>query len=137
MNFMGNNYGSCGCGSKITQPTYEQCKQVVQTCNVEEVPHYINYHTHVVNNHVKKHINIPTYSMSEENIMIEYPPAQAMPLAYMPYQAMSGCQGQTYQQQTYPGQMMGTGQYQGNVGTEPMIGYGMPQYPTMNPPFGY
>ena len=139
MNFMGKNYGSCGCPT--AQPTFEQCKQVVQTCNVEEVPHYINYHTHVVNNIVKKHVNIPTYSVSEENILIEYPPAQAMP-----YQAIGGC-GATYQQPMYATQMMGMGptsQYQGNVGTEPIMQqpmqtpmYGMPGYPGMTMPFGY
>ena len=131
MNFMGQNYGSNGCGCQ-TQPTFEQCKQVVQTCNVEEVPHYINYHTHVVNNIVKKHVNIPTYSMSEENILIEYPPAQAMPMGYMP-QPIQNCQG-TYQQPMYANQMP---QYQGNVGTEPMPGYGMPQGMVKPMPFTY
>ena len=130
MNFMGQNFSSCGCPT--TQPTFEQCKQIVQTCNVEEVPHYINYHTHVVNNLVKKHVNIPTYSVSEENILIEYPPAQAMP--YMPYQAMGGCGGTYQQQPMYANQMP---QYQGNVGTDPMMGYGM-QQPQIKPmPFGY
>ena len=131
MNFMGKNYGSCGCPT--AQPTFEQCKQIIQTCNVEEVPHYINYHTHVVNNMVKKHINIPTYSMSEENILIEYPAAQAIAMPYMPYPAMTGCQN-TYQQPMYGGQMT---QYQGNVGTDPMMGYGMPQGMAKPIPFTY
>ena len=50
MNFLGSNINqNCGCnmGCPNTQPTYQQCNQVVQTCNVEDVPHYINYHTHV------------------------------------------------------------------------------------------
>lgn len=34
-----------GCGA-----TYDNMNQVVQTCNVEDVPHYVNYHTHAVNN---------------------------------------------------------------------------------------
>ena len=144
MNFIGSNTG-CGCKCPTAQPTYEQCKQIVQTCNVEEIPHYINYHTHIVNNHVKKHINVPTYSMSEENIILnEYPIAQVAPIPYMPYQ--TGTCGQTtmpYQQQMVQGQMA---QYQGNVGTEPMpfqtptqapYNYGLPQYPGMNIPFGY
>lgn len=41
--------GGCGCNSGCQQalPTYQQCNQVVQTYNVEDVPHYTNYHTHV------------------------------------------------------------------------------------------
>ncbi|MCM1556732.1 MAG: hypothetical protein NC087_04280 [Anaeroplasma bactoclasticum] len=54
MNFTGTNYNSCGCGCNdgcpTTTPTYQQCNQVVQTCNVEDIPHYTNYHTHVVLN---------------------------------------------------------------------------------------
>ncbi len=50
MNFLGSNLNQncCGCnnGCQNTLPTYQQCNQVVQTCNVEEVPHFINYHTH-------------------------------------------------------------------------------------------
>ena len=136
MNFMGSNYSTYGCQ---TQPTFEQCKQVVQTCNVEEVPHYINYHTHVVNNLVKKHINIPTYSVSEENVLIEYPPAQAIPM-YNP--VMPTCQG-TYQQSMFVGsnmynqQMPNIAQYQGNVGTEPMMGYGMQPGYVKPMPFTY
>lgn len=44
--------GGCGCNSGCQQalPTYQQCNQVVQTYNVEDVPHYTNYHTHAVNN---------------------------------------------------------------------------------------
>ena len=34
-------------GYPVNVPTYQQCNQVVQTCNVQEVPHYTNYHTHV------------------------------------------------------------------------------------------
>ena len=72
----GYNQG-CGCNT----PTYDNCNQVVQTCNVEEVPHYINYHTHVVNNCVKRHVNVPTYSQSFENRIInEYGYAPVMPL---------------------------------------------------------
>lgn len=57
MNFTGSNFNSCGCktndsgcGCPTSVPTYQQCNQVVQTCNVEDVPHYTNYHTHAVNN---------------------------------------------------------------------------------------
>lgn len=144
MNFMGNNSGTCGCKCPTVPPTYQQCYQVVQTCNVEEVPHMINYHTHMVNNCIKKHVNIPTYTVSEESVLFnEYPQAQ-MPIPYMQYQQPGSC-GQTmnpymqYQQPMYAGQMA---QYQGNVGTEPFqqqmpMQYGMPQYPGMNMPFNY
>ncbi len=51
MNFTGSSFGSCGCNDMNTcpkyAPTYQQCNQVVQTCNVEDIPHYMNYHTHV------------------------------------------------------------------------------------------
>ena len=49
MNFSGS---SCGCGTSCptSVPTMQQCNQVVQTYNVEDVPHYVNYHTHAVNN---------------------------------------------------------------------------------------
>lgn len=56
MNFTGSNFNSCGCGAEQgmscpkATPTFQQCNQVVQTCNVEDVPHYTNYHTHVVLN---------------------------------------------------------------------------------------
>ena len=38
----------CGCDNACQQAvtTYQQCNQVVQTCNVQEVPHYTCYHTH-------------------------------------------------------------------------------------------
>ncbi len=131
MNFTGSNFQSCGCGnSEMTSgcgcqksfPTYQQCNQVVQTCNVEDIPHYTNYHTHVVNNCVKRHISIPTYSTSAENVYLdEY--VQGQPMVQP-----------TMMQQPYP-YMMGP-QYQGNVGVEPqgMPMGGMP-YPG-NTPFG-
>ena len=43
MNFTGTNFNSCGCGGNeptgcpTCAPTYQQCNQVVQTCNVEDV----------------------------------------------------------------------------------------------------
>ena len=85
MNYLGSNVNQnpCGCnsGCPTTMPTYQQCNQVVQTCNVEEVPHYINYHTHIVNNCIKRHVNIPTYSTSGENVMInEYVQGMPMPM---------------------------------------------------------
>lgn len=83
MNFQGSNVNpmgncampasgtSCGCGCPTVAPTYQQCNQVVHTCNVQDVPHYTNYNTHIVNNCVKRHVNIPTYSTTSENVMVE------------------------------------------------------------------
>ena len=114
MNFLGSNLNQncCGCnnGCQNTLPTYQQCNQVVQTCNVEEVPHFINYHTHVVNNCIKRHVNVPTYSTSGENVMInEY--VQGTPM----YQQPMMMNNQMMYQQPY---MYPYGQYQGNVGVE-------------------
>lgn len=64
--------------------------------------------THVVNNCVKRHINIPTYSTSAENVMInEYVQGQPM------------VQQQPFFYPQYPQQPLMPGQYQGNVGTDP------------------
>lgn len=133
MNFTGTNFNSCGCGRNdgcpTTTPTYQQCNQVVQTCNVEDVPHYTNYHTHVVNNCVKRHINIPTYSTSAENVMInEY--VQGQPMVQQPF---------FYPQ--YPQQPLMPGQYQGNVGTDPFVQQQTPNVSPQNfqgivPPMG-
>ena len=127
MNFIGSNYGTCGCKCQ-TMPTFQQCNQVVYTCNVEEVPHFIDYHTHIVNNHIAKHVNIPTYSTSEENVLInEYPQAQMMS-PFMAYpQQMCGVQMDSQMEQ-----------YQGNVGINPspiQNPYSVPQYQGMNMPF--
>ncbi len=141
MNFTGSNVNSCGCGRKeigygypTNMPTYQQCNQVVQTCNVEDVPHYTNYHTHVVNNCVKRHINIPTYSTSAENVMInEY--VQGQPMVQQPMMM--------YQQPMMYNQPVPQGQYQGNVGTEG-LSQQMPNFgpqgfvpPMGNVPFGF
>ena len=127
MNFMGSKQESCGCNQYVTPSTYQQYNQVVQTCNVEEIPHVIDYHTHVVNNFIKRHVNIPTYSQSYENVVInEYTPVPTM---------MNQCQ---MEQPYFYGQIP---QYQGNVGTNPYMNqmatpYGMPQNPNINIPNG-
>lgn len=64
-------------------PTYQQCNQVVNKCFVQDVPHYINYHTHVVNNCVRRHMNVPTYSMSES--VQEFDEFNQAPIAGMPF----------------------------------------------------
>ena len=127
MNFSGSNRGTCGCQYPIAMPTYQQYNQVVQTCNVEEIPHYVDYHTHVVNNCLKKHINIPTYSTSYENVWInEYPQASSIGMPFMPY----------LQPNIDPMYNM-KDQYQGNVGTNHFGTYGMPSCQNVNIPFGY
>ena len=112
MYYQGNMINNeCGCnnGCMPAMPTSTCCNQVVQTYNVQEVPHYQGIHTHVVNNCIKKHINIPVYSQSAENVYIdEY--AQGNPI----YQQPVMINNQFNQQQP----MMNPNQYQGNVGTE-------------------
>ena len=114
---MMNNQNGCGCndGCSMSMPTTNQYNQVLQTCNVEEVPHYQGIHTHVINNCIKKHINIPVYSTSSENVVInEF--VQGQPI---------------YQQPMMCNQAYSPNQYQANVGTDmPYQGF-MPNF--MNP----
>lgn len=112
MYYQGNMINNeCGCnnGCMPAMPTSTCCNQVVQTYNVQEVPHYQGIHTHVINNCIKKHINIPVYSQSAENVYIdEY--AQGNPI----YQQPVMINNQFNQQQP----MMNPNQYQGNVGVD-------------------
>ena len=52
-------------------PTYNCCNQVVNKCYVQDIPHYTNYHTTVVNNCVRRHINVPTFTQSEEVVVTD------------------------------------------------------------------
>ena len=127
MNFQGSNLNcnqgvpypmnDCNQGTRPScLPTYQQCNQVVQTCNVQDVPHYVNYHTHVINNCVKRHINIPTYSNSQENVMVnEY--VQGMPLYQQPFFYNQPFQQQMpfYQQPLDQGNFGGMPNYQGTT----------------------
>lgn len=66
-------------------------------------------HPHQVNNCVKRHMNIPVYSTSSENVLInEY--VQGTPVYQQPLM-----NNQMMYQQSY---MYPYGQYQGNVGVE-------------------
>lgn len=58
--YMNNNscYNNCA--------TYDNCNYVNEQCQVVDVPHYVNYHTHNIMNICKKHIMVPTYSESSE-----------------------------------------------------------------------
>lgn len=63
------NYNrSCGCNQPVPEMYYNN---VVKQCFVEEVPHVVNYNTHVVNECVKKHITIPKYTCTEETVCID------------------------------------------------------------------
>ena len=85
-------------------------------------------HPHVVNNCIKKHINIPVYSQSSENVLIdEY--VQGQPIYQQPVMFN---QNMINQQMVYS-----PNQYQGNVANEglqqqmPYQGFTAPNF--MNP----
>lgn len=66
--YMNNDscYNSCA--------TYDNCNYVNQQCQVVDVPHYVNYHTHNIMNICRKHIMVPTYSESSEvRVFDDYP----------------------------------------------------------------
>ena len=167
MFYQGQTNTSCGCnqGCQIADPTYQKCNQVVQTCNVQDVPHYTNYHTHLVNNCIKRHISVPTYSASQETVLqdqyVDGAPMYGYP-AQMPnaglgmYPNMTntnmgcGCgnSGMMYANQQMPsnqnqmmyGNPMGQYspmQYQGNVGTEPAMMQQPMMYQGINMPYNY
>ena len=96
------NNNTCGCSQQI--PAYNQ---VVQTCNVEMIPHYTNYHTTHVNNCIKRHVNIPVFTESFETVVInEY--VEGTPM-YYPY-------GFNYTNQPFNDL---NSNYTGNVSTNP------------------
>ncbi len=54
---------------------YPGFNNVFQTCEYEDIPNYVNYHTHMINNQIKRHVNIPTFSNScETRVFHEYDP---------------------------------------------------------------
>ena len=66
--------GGCGCGGQMpfmggyNQQSFGQVVQ--QTCAVD-MPYYVNYNTHVVNNVVRRHIQIPVYTQTQETVYID------------------------------------------------------------------
>ena len=98
-------------------------------------------HPHLVNNCIKRHINIPTYSASQETVVQEqyvegmpmYNQAPTMGMGMYGQnptstnQGMCGCNQQT----------MNPMQYQGNVGTEPAMMQQPMMYQFMNNPYNY
>ena len=57
--FMGQSLMQQGCG------------QVVQQQCTVDIPYYVNYNTHVVNNVIRRHIQIPVYSQTQETVFID------------------------------------------------------------------
>ena len=65
---MGLGYGMGPMNPGFTQPG---CNQVVeQTCALD-IPYYVNYNTHVVNNVVRRHIQIPVYSQTQQTVYFD------------------------------------------------------------------
>ena len=67
---------SCQLGqmqSGFMQQGYVQpgCNQVVQQQCTVDLPYYVNYNTHVVNNVIRRHIQIPVYSQTQETVYID------------------------------------------------------------------
>ena len=102
---------------------------------------------HVVNNCIKRHINIPTYSTSQETVL-QNQFVDGMPMYQQPVYGQLPMQNPMYGQMMQ-GNMGGCGcnqcnqmmqpnnvQYQGNVGTEPMMQQPL-MYPNMNAPYNY
>jgi hypothetical protein len=56
--------GMGGCGQ-------QSCNQVVQQMATVDMPYYVNYNTHVINNVVRRHIQIPVYSQTQETIYFD------------------------------------------------------------------
>jgi hypothetical protein len=64
---MGMMQGGC-MSQQAMQPG---CSQVVQQTCAVDMPYYVNYNTHVVNNVVRRHIQIPVYSQTQETIYFD------------------------------------------------------------------
>ena len=63
-------YGA-GYGNMMMPTQTPSCNQVVQKCFVEDIPYYVGYNTHVVNNVVRRHIQIPMYSQTQETVYFD------------------------------------------------------------------
>ena len=58
-----------GCG----MPAYNQqgYGQVVQQTCAIDIPYHVNYNTHVVNNVVRRHIQIPVYTQTQQTVYFD------------------------------------------------------------------
>ena len=89
MDYMQTQTG-CGCGMGAMQNTMMQpgfgamqggfmqqplaqggCNQVVQQTCAVDMPYYVNYNMHVVNNVVRRHIQIPVYTQTQETVYFD------------------------------------------------------------------
>lgn len=61
----------CGMGAMNTGLAQSGCNQVVQQTCAVDMPYYVNYNTHVVNNVVRRHIQIPVYSQTQETVYFD------------------------------------------------------------------
>ena len=76
----------CGCGAQTMDYMAQQpmaygmqcmgfgqpgCNQVVQQTCAVDIPYYVNYNTHVVNNVVRRHIQIPVYSQTQQTVYFD------------------------------------------------------------------
>ena len=80
------------------------------THNFNIIQVYLN-HPHVINNCVKKHINIPVYSQSSENVYLDQY-VEGMPIYQQPVMYNQNMMNQPM--------ACNQGQYQGNLQTEPL-----------------
>ena len=64
---MGMMQGGC-MSQQVMQPG---CSQVVQQTCAVDMPYYVNYNTHVVNNVVRRHIQIPVYSQTQQTVYFD------------------------------------------------------------------
>ena len=68
MDYMPQQTMMSGMGLGFGQPG---CNQVVQQTCAVDMPYYVNYNTHVVNNVVRRHIQIPVYSQTQETVYFD------------------------------------------------------------------
>ena len=52
--------------NKHQQPMHPNKCNVIHKYHVQEVPHFCDYHTHIVHHNIQKHKYIPRYTCSEE-----------------------------------------------------------------------
>ena len=62
---------SCQLGQMGYGQMQPGCNQVVQQQSTVDLPYYVNYNTHVVNNVIRRHIQIPVYSQTQETVYID------------------------------------------------------------------
>ena len=64
----------CAMGQQYMAPGYMTqggCGQVLQQTCAVDMPYYVNYNTHVVNNVVRRHIQIPVYTQTQQTVYFD------------------------------------------------------------------